>query len=327
MNSYIFTLDGLSIVANGKHYVVTKTHRNYDAIKNAMRAKDFDSVEGLINVAAALVDYAQGTKIEVDAEAGVVLYNGTEVDDVIADHILEMLADDFDIMPMVKLLGRIMSNPSERARKETYGWIRHNGMTITEEGFIVAWKRVKDDFTSFYDNKTMHTVGERTVLDRSQCDQDSTNTCSRGLHFCSHAYLPQYMSGRGQVLMLELDPADIVAIPTDYQFSKGRACGYKVVDALNGDARKNIEVKDILPQPVLAAAADVNKSDAYKRGYVGGYKDGRGKKAISTSLDLEWYDDQTADMRQTDREAFEQEMENGYNAGRSDGRNRLPKLY
>lgn len=327
MNSYIFTLDGLSIVANGKHYVVTKTHRNYDAIKSAMRAKDFDSVDGLINVAAALVNYAQGTKIEVDAEAGVVLYNGTEVDDAIAEHILEMLADDFDIMPMVKLLGRIMSNPSERARKETYGWIRHNGMTITEEGFIVAWKRVKDDFTSFYDNKTMHTVGERTVLDRSQCDQDSTNTCSRGLHFCSHGYLPQYMSGRGQVLMLELDPADIVAIPDDYNFSKGRACGYKVIDALNGDARIKIEKEDVLPQPVLAAAADVNKSEAYKVGYQAGYRDGRGKKSIGTSYDAEWIFNTPDGLTDERHVEIERVYESGYNDGRSDGRNREPKLY
>lgn len=327
MNSYIFTQDGLSIVANGKLFTVNKTHRNYDEIKAAMRTKDYDIVEGLINVAAQIKEYAAGTKIEVDAEAGVVLYNGEEVRSEIAEHILEMLADEFDIVPMVKLLARIMSNPSERARNEVYGWIRANGMTITEEGMIIAWKRVRDDFTSFYDSVTMHRVGEMTSMPRANVDTDSRNTCSRGLHFCAHAYLPLYQGGQGQVLMLEVDPADIVAIPDDYQFAKGRACGYKVVEALNGDARVQIEAKDILPQPVLAAAADVNASDAYKLGYQAGYKDGRGKKAkFTSSCGSDDYDPEGL-MDDEDANEADHDYEQGYEDGNVDGKAKQPKLY
>lgn len=312
-NSFIRTEDGLSLVINGKPFTVVDAHPKWDDIRDALRASDWDLIPDLINTAKALEQYAGICEIFVDAEAGVVTFNGEEVVGVLVEHIISMMEDNFDITPMVMFLTNLMQNPDPAARMEAYGWMSANGVTITEDGYLLAWKRVGNDYKSFYDGKTDNSIGSIPELDRASCDSDSSRTCSRGLHFCSQAYLPMYHGGQGRVLMLKINPRDIVSIPTDYNNAKGRACRYEVVGEAEGDARIDIEVKEVLTQPVLAEAADVNASNAFKAGYQAGYRDGRGKKALYASFDA------TA--------AFDDEYEVGYEAGRTDGKAKNPKLY
>lgn len=319
-NSLIRTEDGMSLVINGKPYTVSSTHPRWEAIRDALRASDWDVIPSLINTAKALEQYAGICEIYVDAEAGIVTFNGEEIVGVLVEHIISMMEDNFDITPMVLFLTNLMQNPDPAARMEAYGWMSANGVTITEDGFLLAWKRVQDDYKSFYDSKTDNSIGSIPELKRSDCDSNSSHTCSRGLHFCSQAYLPQYHGGQGRVLMLKINPADIVSIPTDYNNAKGRACKYEVVGETLGDARVDIETKEVLTQPVLTNVDFVNTPSAYKAGYQDGYKDGRGKKASGTSYNGMYADDST-------HFATRKEYEDGYEAGRVDGRKKNPKLY
>ena len=60
-------------------------------------------------------------------------------------------------------------------------------------------------------------------MPRNAVDDRRHNTCSTGLHFCSWAYLPHYHGAQGRVLVLKIDPANVVSIPSDYANAKGRA--------------------------------------------------------------------------------------------------------
>jgi hypothetical protein len=64
-------------------------------------------------------------------------------------------------------------------------------------------------------------------MDRNQVNDDARQTCSAGLHFCSEGYLRNF--GGARVMILKINPRDVVSIPTDYDNSKGRACRYEVV--------------------------------------------------------------------------------------------------
>jgi hypothetical protein len=70
-------------------------------------------------------------------------------------------------------------------------------------------------------------------MERNQVDDDKDHTCSTGLHFCSQDYL-NHFSGE-QVMILKINPRDVVSIPADYSDTKGRCCRYEVIGELGVD--------------------------------------------------------------------------------------------
>jgi hypothetical protein len=72
-------------------------------------------------------------------------------------------------------------------------------------------------------------VGDVVEQKRNEVDDIRDNVCSNGLHFCSMSYLPHYMGGNGRVVIVKINPADVVSIPSDYNNAKGRCCKYVVV--------------------------------------------------------------------------------------------------
>jgi len=67
-------------------------------------------------------------------------------------------------------------------------------------------------------------------MPRNKVQDDPSITCSYGLHFCSLEYV-RCFSGH-HLMVLKINPKDIVSIPTDYNNTKGRCCRYTVVGEL-----------------------------------------------------------------------------------------------
>lgn len=329
MNSMLRTHDGMSLVIDNKPYTVQDRHQNYELIKQALREKRWSDIPNLINTAQQVKQYVEATlktdqALEVDLENSTVTFRGEPVHGILVDRILDMAADEFDVTPMALFLANLYENPSNKAVEQLYSWMEANGITITEDGHLLAFKRVNHEFKSFYDGETDNSIGTTPSLPRNKVDDRSEVTCSHGLHFCSQAYLPHYHGGQGKVLLLKINPRDVVSIPTDYNNAKGRACAYLILDELKGDARVGIEEHNVVPQAVVLSSDDVNKSNAYKAGYAAGYKDGRGKKARGTSYNEDDYvDSDNSDDATNGRD----EYVNGYEAGRLDGRQQRPNLY
>ena len=70
-------------------------------------------------------------------------------------------------------------------------------------------------------------------MKRTDVCSDRHNTCAQGLHFCSIAYLPQYPGDR--IMQVLVDPADVVSIPSDYSYTKGRTWQLEVVKEIPKD--------------------------------------------------------------------------------------------
>jgi hypothetical protein len=64
------------------------------------------------------------------------------------------------------------------------------------------------------------------MMDRSKVDDDPNNTCSKGLHVASLPYLQHYPGS--VTVLVKVNPANVVSIPTDYNNSKMRVCEYEV---------------------------------------------------------------------------------------------------
>ena len=174
--------------------------------------------------------------------------------------IINMLQEGFSVEPMVAFMENLMSNPSTRAVNELYGFLEKNQLPITPDGHFLAYKKVRETYMDIHSdtmlNKpqylltayekarlpytergvTAEIVNGETVLsmERNRVDDNKDRTCSEGLHFCGMSYLTHFgNSTTNRIVVLKINPADVVSIPSDYNDAKGRTCRYVVLSDLN----------------------------------------------------------------------------------------------
>lgn len=136
-------------------------------------------------------------------------------------------------------LENMFKNPFINAVQEIYDYCKAMDFEITDDGCFLAYKNVRKDLGSIYDDgATKHKIGEYTEV--KMYDTERTNTCSNGLHFCSKSYLRHYT---GDVtIIVKVNPMDVVSIPVDYNFAKGRCRKYLTVGILDD---KNKMLSDV----------------------------------------------------------------------------------
>jgi len=88
-----------------------------------------------------------------------------------------------------------------------------------------------------------NSVGNVLEMPRNEVDADKDRTCSTGLHFCSYDYLKSFHGER--VVVLKINPKDVVSIPSDYNNSKGRTCRYEVVDEIELDRKGGLPTEKL----------------------------------------------------------------------------------
>lgn len=142
---------------------------------------------------------------------------------------------------LANFVQRLYHNPNERSREQLFDWIERHGLTIDREGFIIGHKGVhtgrdgKFVSSSFGEadvngitirGQIPQTVGDVVTMPRSAVDDNGDAGCSSGLHVGTY----DYASGFGSVLLtVRIDPADVVSVPNDCDFSKMRVCRYTVI--------------------------------------------------------------------------------------------------
>jgi hypothetical protein len=74
-------------------------------------------------------------------------------------------------------------------------------------------------------------VGEHIEVQRNCVDDDRNNHCRPGLHVGSLDYARGW--ARGKVVVVKVNPKDVVSVPNDCQCQKLRCCAYTVVSEIN----------------------------------------------------------------------------------------------
>lgn len=240
----VYSGDTLSFFIDGVPYQADSSMLTYEAVKAELRSDepDADELIRLVQPAQAIADAVAVAEADylpkgtVSVTKNSVSYNGETISGVLVDRILELLAEGFDIMPMVRFLENLYTNPADFARDELYLWLEGSNLPITEDGHFLAYKNVRGDFKSIHDGRTDNTPGKVVSMPREDVDPVRDRTCSRGLHFCSASYLPSFShSYNGHTVLLKINPADVVSIPSDYNNAKGRAWKYEVLQVVEID--------------------------------------------------------------------------------------------
>lgn len=253
MNSIPFIMQGKNIVIiiGNKPHTVTESHINYNELKAAIIAQDWESVPNLVTPLKALQKYVKG---HFECEDGVITEGGAEVHNALTARILSMYQEGFSVDPMLAFYKNIKSNPSEESAAELYEFLEKNSLPITEDGCFVAYKRVRENYTDVHSGIFDNSIGRVVSMERKGVDANRNNECSNGLHFCSHTYLAHFPGAR--IVVVKINPADVVSIPRDYNNAKGRACKYEVI----GEVTDTSEKEDTLSKSAVYTYVSASES-------------------------------------------------------------------
>lgn len=251
MTPHMITDHSISVLVDNKYRVLPASHPNAEALIAALNDDaDLSVIRTLVDVRSYLNLLVEGEVVlarDVTSGQMTVLYQGIQVRQTIADRIVAAFAAGRKPVQLLRFLANIKANTAKsNIADEIFDWVEAGEMPITDDGCLIAMKMVKDDYTSIHDGKFMNDVGTWVEEKVEDVDFDRHQLCSRGLHFCSPGYLPSFASMNGgyragnRILILKVNPKDIAAIPTDYNFQKGRAVGYWIIGEVEEDEIERI---------------------------------------------------------------------------------------
>ena len=275
---------GLSLVINGDPAAVGKSHMNYGKILQALRDKDYEVIPELINIAQSIQASTNGLVV---VRGGVVFYNDIAMRNSLTTRMLQMIDLGLDIEPLARFLENLMQNPSHRAVNELHKFMEACDMPITEDGRLLAYRSVNEDFWDTHTGKTSLSLppdkiptygglpngknvmthnGVTTDLSTGKCvvsmprnmvNENPDQTCSDGLHVCSQKY-GMYGS---RLLLVAVNPADVVSVPNEYNAAKMRVSKYEVLKCVKEEGFKQWGGTPIFSQGAFLVSASLGEDD------------------------------------------------------------------
>jgi len=234
---FIFVDGNLTVIVKNKAHQVLPDHTNYKMIMDALPTATEDELLNLLDVDKAVELYSNG---DVKVEGNKVLYQGEEVHGSISKRILEFMKNGLPFEPLVKFLENVMQNPSMQSQRELYDFLQHENLPITEDGHFLAYKAVRSDFKDKYRGVFDNSVGNVCEMQRAKVDDDRARGCSDGLHAGALSYVASYGSVEAgdNIVIVKINPADVVSVPTDCNCQKLRTCRYEVVGLYEGELQR-----------------------------------------------------------------------------------------
>jgi hypothetical protein len=228
------------------------------------------AVDGKAEVRAVVT----GVRDAVDGgDATYRITHGDPVDEVVLAAAVRVRRDTGNLAAFGAFTRRLEANPSPASRSQLFAWLAAGGFTITPDGLIVGYKGVGVDGRSIASGrervtvthqdgtvesvigKVPYPVGATVEMERREVDDNRDSACSVGLHVGQHAYASSFGA---KVILVLVDPADVVSVPRDHYGQKMRVCKLTVA-AEHGDTKISDAVFDH-----VQTAPDAEAEGAYR---------------------------------------------------------------
>jgi hypothetical protein len=252
----------VTLYLSGECSTIEQDHPNYSKIVDALKSGNTDKIPNLINISRAVSAYGRGL---VTVNAGQVFYKGAPVHNTLTERLLKMMSEGFKVDHMLLFLQNLMSNPSFRAVNETYKFLENRGLPITDDGCFLAYKAVRNNYFDIYTGKfAKNTVGAVVKMDRNLVNEDWGVDCAQGLHCGAIDYVVDYghfVKGQlvpnngNRLVIVKVNPANVVCVPDYAKSSKMRVCEYVVVDEIK-DVVKELDKVSVYKSDATPAAPD-----------------------------------------------------------------------
>lgn len=236
----------VTVMLPGQEFTAAADHPKFNEILKTLISPNGDVgvLKSLFDLVKPVADYLGTSGLTI--RHGAVSFNGQPVANYTTDKIIQFMEAGLPSGPIIKFLERLLQNPSKRAVSELYAFLEHRNMPLTSNGFFRAYKGVNANYMDKHTGKFSNHIGADLVMLRNEVDDDARQGCSAGFHAGSLRYASDWAGSDGHLMVVEIDPADVVSVPFDCDCQKLRTWRYKVVD----------ELKDRLPMSDTYINAD-----------------------------------------------------------------------
>lgn len=244
--AYIESENTMAIFVDKESFTISKDHPYYVDIKAALvlpgSSVTDEQLKSMINLKETINIYGDGAfKVEngllVDKD-GRVLHSS------LVERILKLVRAKQPVRYLLDFLSNLYNNPSRTAVDELYQFLETNELPITDDGHFLAYKAVDKDYKDYHTGTVDNRVGQVIEMPRNDVDDDRRNVCSYGFHAARYRYAQSFLQDGGHLMIVKINPADVVSVPVDYNFSKLRTCKYEVIaeDVTTEDVLKDTSV-------------------------------------------------------------------------------------
>jgi len=250
------------VFSDGTAETVTDQHSNFVTIVQALITKPAGyaaTVYDLVNVAKTVSRKFKNLSPRVTTDGSELFFDGDPIDNSLGKFILKLLREDAQKAAdffsgkadgveedesqttweaLVKFLELLYANPNKASQESLYEFISRYGLTIRKDGHFIAYKGLRDDFSSvnrgygIVDGVEMtgalpNNPGSILRFPRKDVDSNTRVGCAQGLHAGTHAYASNW--SHGKLVAVAINPTNVVSVPDDSYFQKIRVCEYEVL--------------------------------------------------------------------------------------------------
>lgn len=258
--AHLITDSGILLFLDGNQHQISQDHPNFGTIKGKLASRDYSGLTDLLDIHGSVRKWlAINPRFSLTDD--LLALDGVAFSDAVSQKVLRMMNAGNDPQALLNFLVKVRLNPSSVAQKELLLFCAANNFMIHADGDILAYKSVTQDYLDihsqsvFYkpaalmdaDEAAKYLRGESGLgreknvsvrvengvtivsMPRYAVDDRREYTCSHGLHFAAHGYAQSFGGSGCKMLVIKVNPADVVSIPSDYNNEKGRTARFAVV--------------------------------------------------------------------------------------------------
>lgn len=247
---YIINNTGIIFFHANKPIKIEKHSTQYLRILKAFDLPKSEQESVILNILQQTSGFFESDGFKITPEE--VIYNGEKMPHALADKIRSIIEEGLPISLFAKFWDNLQQNPSANSVRELYDFLAYKELPITEDGCFLAYKGLSKTGWSISGNKETKVLkgkvdasgriynglGEEIEVRRWDVDDNRQNHCSYGLHVGSLNYAEDF--SQGMVVVVKINPKDVVSVPEDFDCQKCRVCSYKVVDIFSEEIESSI---------------------------------------------------------------------------------------
>lgn len=232
--SFLMTNESVVIIFEDGFSTICSDNPYCEKIKKFLLKGQVEEAVEAIDISSRLQKHTNGRFYLQD---GVVMLDGECLPMALSNRLLKFVDADLPYEPLINFWNNLKENPSEESKKDLYGFLEHNGIPITADGYFIAYKRVTGDWKDVHTKSFDNSVGTVVKMPREDVDADREQTCSKGLHVAAYKYADGFYPN-GILVEVKVNPRDVVAVPVDYNNEKMRVCEYEVIKFCEGERQE-----------------------------------------------------------------------------------------
>jgi hypothetical protein len=251
---YVINNTGIVFFHQNKPVKICKSSNQYLRILSAFNLPKEEQEQAVLTILEKATGFFESDGFTVTPDE--VSYQGEVMPLALASKIRAILEEGLPVSLFAKFWENLQQNPSANSVRELYDFLAYKELPITEDGCFLAYKGLDKNYWSISGNTTTKVlkgkvnnsghiyngVGEEIEVRRWDVDDNRENHCSFGLHVGSLDYAQDF--SRSSVVVVKVNPKDVVSVPSDYNCQKCRVSAYKVVEVFSEEIGASVCYED-----------------------------------------------------------------------------------